>query len=112
MAMDLTAWFVVMPFIVASLVSGLVSSLGTTWGLLRHYWVLTKFALSIFATVILFMYLMYKQTLGTVAAVAIDATTPSDDLAALRTISPLLHAAGGLLVLLMATRWRYTSRQG
>jgi hypothetical protein len=37
--MGLTAWLVIMPLSVATLVSGLVQALGTTWGLLRHYWV-------------------------------------------------------------------------
>jgi hypothetical protein len=40
LAMDLTAWFVIVPLSLASLLTGLLQSLGTTWGLLRHYWVL------------------------------------------------------------------------
>jgi hypothetical protein len=46
---------------------------------------------------------VHKQTLGTLAAVAADATSRFDDLSAVRTISPVLHAAGGLLVLILAT---------
>ena len=42
LVMEPAAWFVLVPFAFASLVSGLVQSLGTTWGLFRHYWVLFK----------------------------------------------------------------------
>jgi hypothetical protein len=36
------AWSVLVPLSLGSLLTGLVLSLGTTWGLLRHYWVLIK----------------------------------------------------------------------
>jgi hypothetical protein len=35
------------PVAIATLVTGVVLSLGTKWGLLRHYWVATKLALTI-----------------------------------------------------------------
>lgn len=112
LVMELTAWFVIVPLMLASLLTGLVSSLGTTWGLFRHYWVLVKFAITVFAVTILLMYLMYRQTLGYLAGVAADATLSGDDLAALRTLSPLLHAAGGLVVLFVATALAVYKPQG
>ncbi|MDQ6901046.1 MAG: hypothetical protein M3072_16375, partial [Candidatus Dormibacteraeota bacterium] len=39
LAMDVTGWFVIVPLSFASLLTGLISSLGTPWGLFRHYWV-------------------------------------------------------------------------
>jgi hypothetical protein len=36
-AMDLTGCFVIVPLCLASLLTGLVASLGTTWGLFRQY---------------------------------------------------------------------------
>ena len=39
-AMELTGWWVIVPLAVAALLTGLVMSLGTQWGLFRHYWVL------------------------------------------------------------------------
>ncbi|HWL37989.1 MAG TPA: hypothetical protein VNQ77_17515 [Frankiaceae bacterium] len=51
-ASDLLGRYVVLPFCVASLLTGLVQSLGTTWGLFRHYWV-TKLVVNVFATVVL-----------------------------------------------------------
>ncbi|MGP4016288.1 hypothetical protein [Saccharopolyspora sp. 5N708] len=35
------------PLAIATLVSGVVLSLGTKWGLLRHYWVVTKLVLTV-----------------------------------------------------------------
>ena len=37
LAMELTAWFIIVPLSLASPVTGLVQSLGTAWGLFRHY---------------------------------------------------------------------------
>src|SRR5882757_1811341 len=50
LAMKLTAWFVIVPLAFASLLTGIVQSLGTEWGLFRHYWVLTKLAITLLAT--------------------------------------------------------------
>jgi hypothetical protein len=99
LTMDWAGWFVLVPFSLASLLTGLVQSLGTTWGLFRHYWVLAKLLINVFAT---FVLLMYTQTLGALADVAAE-TTSSGDLGVLRSPSPLLHAAAALLLLLVAT---------
>jgi hypothetical protein len=103
LVLEFTAWFVILPLLFASLLTGLVSSLGTTWGLFRHYWVLAKFLMIIVAIVILLVYLMHRQTLSYLAGIAADATLIGDDLYMLRSASPLIHAAGGLLLLLIAT---------
>jgi uncharacterized membrane protein len=55
LAMELTGWFVIVPSALASLLTGLVQSMGTTWGLFRHYWVLAKLLLTVFATVVLLL---------------------------------------------------------
>ncbi len=99
LAMELTAWFVLVPLALASLLTGLVQSLGTKWGLFRHYWVLFKLLINVFATIIL---LMYTQTLGFLAELAAE-TTSSADLGGLRSPSPVLHAGAALLLLLVAT---------
>ena len=53
LAMELTGWFVIVPLSLASLLTGLVMSLGTRWGLFRHYWVLAKLLINVFATIVL-----------------------------------------------------------
>jgi hypothetical protein len=95
-AMELTGWFVIVPLALASLLIGLVQSLSTPWGLFRHYWVLVKLLLTVFATIIL---LLHMPTVSYFAAVA--AETDSANLAGLR--GELLHAGGSLLVLLVTT---------
>jgi hypothetical protein len=99
LAMELTGWFVLVPLGVASLLTGLVQSLGTSWGLFRHYWVLAKLVINVFATIVL---LLYMQTLGSLAGVAAETTLSNDDLGGLRSPSPVLHAGAALLLLLMA----------
>jgi ABC-type anion transport system duplicated permease subunit len=36
LAMERTAWFVIVPLAFASLLTGIVQSLGSLWGLFRH----------------------------------------------------------------------------
>lgn len=98
LAMGLSVWFVILPLSVASLVTGLVQALGTAWGLLRHYWVLFKLLLTTVATIVLLIKLEPISYLADAA----KATFSSTDLTGLRT-SLMIHAAGGLLVLLAAT---------
>lgn len=98
-AMELTARFVIVPLAFASLLSGLVQSLGTPWGLFRHYWVLAKLLLTTFATIVL---LKKMPLIGYAARRAAETPMPS---AALRAagIPLVVHAAGGILVLLVVT---------
>jgi len=93
-AMELTGWFVIVPLALASLLIGVVNALGTPWGLFRHYWVLVKFLLTVFATIIL---LLHMPTVSYFAGVA--AKTDSANVFGLR--GELIHAGGGLLVLLV-----------
>ena len=97
LVMEPAAWFVLVPLAFASLLTGLVQSLGTTWGLFRHYWVLFKLLINIVATIVL---LTYMETFRFMAGVAAD---PSADLGAVRNVSPALHAGAALLLLLVAT---------
>ena len=53
LVMGLTTWFVIVPLALVSLLTGVISSLGTRWGLFRYYWVLMKLVLTILATLAL-----------------------------------------------------------
>jgi hypothetical protein len=57
-------WFVLVPLSLASLLTGLVQSLGTPWGLFRHYWVLFKLLINVLATIVLLMYMQTLTYLG------------------------------------------------
>lgn len=98
LAMALTAWFVILPLSIASLVTGVVQALGTAWGLLRHYWVAFKLLLTFVATLVLLL------KLGPIAQLADAAALPNfsgADQTGLR-LSLVIHAVGGLGVLLCA----------
>ncbi len=41
-AMEVTGWYAIVPLALAALLTGIVMSLGTPWGLFRHYWVLSR----------------------------------------------------------------------
>jgi hypothetical protein len=92
-AMELTGWWAVVPLAIASLLTGLVISLGTHWGLFRHYWVLISLALTILSTVVL---VLHMPTVSAMARLARNAD--GADLQALG--GDLFHPAVGLLVLL------------
>jgi hypothetical protein len=93
-AMEVTGWFVIVPLALAALLSGLVMSLITPWGLFRHYWVLIALVLTILATVILLLHMPTVSSLADVARAA--------DGAALRRLGgDLLHPGLGLVVLLV-----------
>lgn len=99
LAMEVIAWFVIVPLAFASLVTGLAQSLGTKWGLFRHYWVLAKLVLTVVATAVLLLQMSNIEFMRDAAA---EATLASADLRGDRT-SLIVHAAGGLAVLLMTT---------
>src|SRR6516225_174387 len=83
-AMELTGWFVIVPLSLAALLTGLVQSLGTEWGLFRYYWILVKCVLTVGAVTIL---LLHMPAVSRMAGATAE----------------IVHAGGGLLVLLAAT---------
>jgi len=82
--MELTGWFVIVPLSLAALLTGLVQSLGTEWGLFRYYWILVKLVLTLGAVTIL---LLHMPAVGRRSGVTAE----------------VVHAGGGVLVLLATT---------
>ena len=97
MVMDTAAALTLVPFALASLTTGIVVSLVTTWGVFRHYWVVFKLLITAFATIVL---LMYMETFRHMAAMAAD---PASDLETVRNPSPVLHSVLAILLLVVAT---------
>ena len=97
LAAEPLTWFVIVPLALASLLTGIVQSLGTKWGLFRHYWVLFKLVINVVATAVL---LLYTQTVGLFAGLAADPTTGLD---LLRAPTFALHSGAALMLLLGAT---------
>jgi len=98
LGMDLTARFVILPLSFAPLITGPILSLGTPWGLLRHYWILVKLLITILSTVIL---VIHMQPISHLSRLAADRALSSAD-SALRI--PMVAASGAAVVaLLVAT---------
>lgn len=90
-------WWVIVPMALVSLGSGVVQSLITTWGLVRHYWVVMKLIITVFAA---FVLMLYTRTVGHFADLAANPATGLDQL---RTGSFVLHSGVALVLLLGAT---------
>jgi uncharacterized membrane protein len=99
LAMELTASFVIVPFCLASLLTGLIQSLGTAWGLFRHYWVLAKFIITVLSTLIL---LLHMRPIRYMAGIAAEAALSGTDHRQLR-IQLVADAGAALVALLVAT---------
>lgn len=95
-AMDSIVAGAIMPLAVASLLTGVLVSLGTRWGLFRHWWVLISFLLTAVAAVVL---VSEAGLISRTAALATAAATTNDHLLALPSTLP--HSVGGLLVLVV-----------
>ena len=97
-AMDLVTRWTIVPLAFASLVSGVWISLGTKWGLFRHYWVIVTLVLTVAATAVL---LLQLPLIAYRAEVAADVLSSDDQVRNLGNL--LLHSVGGTLVLLAIT---------
>lgn len=99
-AMGAGVWPILIPLAFASLITGLVQALGTRWGLFKHYWVVFKLFINVFANIVL---LMYARTITFLAGMAEEISISSADLEVLRGPSVLIHSSGALALLLAAT---------
>lgn len=68
LAMEIMSWFIIVPFCLASLLTGIVQSPGTKWGLFKHYWIVVKLILTIGATILLLLHLQPISLLAGMAA--------------------------------------------
>lgn len=97
LVMEPVQFYALIPLAGAALLTGLVLSLGTGWGLVRHYWVIFKLALTTIASVVLVL-----NTTGAVRALAEAAARP-DPVATTGLSSQITHATIGLVMLLVVT---------
>jgi hypothetical protein len=98
-SMDLVGWYVIVPLAIASVITGLIMSLGTKWGLVRHYWVLYSFVLTVLAAVVLLLHMPDVSELASAAREGASGSRGKHLLGELRS-GDLLHPGLGLVVLL------------
>jgi len=76
-AMKLITWSVILPFsFIPLLLTGPLLSLGTPWGLFRHYWIITKLVINILSVLVLVLHL---QPINYLARAATESTLSSAD---------------------------------
>jgi hypothetical protein len=96
--MEVLGWFVIVPLCGASLITGLIQSWITTWGLLQHYWVVIKLLMTVFATIVL---VLHMRPVGIVAEEAAASGLAGDDLSGLR-LQLVADAVAAIVLLLVA----------
>jgi hypothetical protein len=67
-AMGIIARYVIVPLSFAPLVTGPILSLGTPWGLFRHYWILAKLVITVLSTIVLQVHMRPINLLAGAAA--------------------------------------------
>jgi uncharacterized membrane protein len=93
-AMELVVVRAIVPLALTAVVVGVVNALGTSWGLLRHWWVVMKLLLTLVATTVL---LLKVPTVRVLAEAARSGADPR------QLPSTLAHSIGGLVVLVVVT---------
>ncbi len=101
LAMNLIGQFVIIPLSFLALLTGLVQSLGTHWGLFRHYWVVVKFTLTIGAIILLLLH-QFTAVAAAARRVSLAAAGTSPQVGRLG-IQLVGDAGFALLVLLVTT---------
>ncbi len=99
LAMELSAWYVIVPLCLASLLTGLIQSLGTKWGLFKHYWIIVKLFITMAATIFL---LLHMQPISYLAGVAANTSFSNTQEFGLR-IQIITQAGAAIIVLLAVT---------
>ena len=98
LAMQLIARFVIVPLSFAPLLTRPILSLGTPWGLFRHYWILAKLLLTILCTIIMQLHMQPINILAGAAAKTILSSAEHS-----LQIQMVVAASAALLALLVAT---------
>lgn len=65
--MSLVGWWVIVPLSLVSAMSGFVQSIGTSWGVVRHYWILIKVAITLPSVGLLFLHMGPADRLAAMA---------------------------------------------
>jgi len=99
LAMELSALYAIVPFCLASLLTGIIQSIGTKWGLVKHYWVIAKLFLTVAATALL---LLHMKPISYMAGLASNTTFANTTEPGLR-VQLIADAGAAILVLLLIT---------
>lgn len=107
LVMGLMGWFVIVPLSLGALATGLVQSLGTEWGLFRHYWILAKLVLTVLGVTVLLAHMRTVSGVAGMTTEMLSAVSPGHV-----KIQLVVHAVGGLVILLVATTLSFVKPWG
>lgn len=93
-AMNVITTLVIVPLCFAALVTGVVQSLTTPWGLFRHYWVVVKLVLTLLSTAVLLLHTTPIEAMAQAAKAA--PLGPEDFYGQRRQL--IVASAGALLI--------------
>ncbi len=96
-AMKLSAWFVIVPFCLTSLFTGVVQAVGTKWGLFKYYWIVVKLFLTVASTILL---LLHMQPINYLAGVTSDSSFSTSQHT--EQLIDLISKAGAAILVLVA----------
>jgi hypothetical protein len=97
-AMDRIGWILIVPLCFGTLITGVVQSLTSEWGLLKYYWVVAKLGITIVSTVLLLVHMRF-------VAPVVDAALAhfqQDDMRDVR-VRLVVDSGAALIALLAAT---------
>jgi hypothetical protein len=89
-------WFVIVPLAAVSLAVGILQSVLSPWGLVRHYWVLVKFGMTVVIAAVL---LIQTPTIDHLGGEGIRSA--AETMAWEARYSVVLHSGAGLVALLV-----------
>jgi hypothetical protein len=98
LAMEITAWFVIVPFSIASLSSGIAQALFTRWGLFDYYWIVVKLFLTLAMTGLL---LLHLQPISYLAGAASEVSFSKTQ--EMSSLVELIAKSGAAIIVLLAT---------
>ncbi len=98
LSMNLISIYIIVPLSLAALATGLIQSIGTPWGLFRHYWVVVKFFLTILSVAVL---LMHQYSAVATAARVVSGSAGTLLRAQLGSVGFVLMRASGLGMLVL-----------
>jgi hypothetical protein len=97
--MEVVAQRIILPLCFGSLFTGLIQSIGTQWGILKHYWIAVKFFLTVGSTILL---LVHMRLISDGAAIAAETIVPNAKLNSIGS-ELLQKSILALLVLIIVT---------
>lgn len=98
-AMEISTLYIIIPFCIASFITGLIQALGTKWGLFKYYWIIVKLFLTIAMTGLLFLHL---KPISYLSGVAMDMSSNNVETSC-TLIDLIVKASGAILALIAIT---------